>query len=190
MRKPLFDVFRDAMMRKPTGTRKEALDHFLGKVKADPAYLDELALDYFERMSSSWAAREAPQGFTFGRTPESEQRIERTRQTRETNAGLTVVAGEEIDRRRKARAESAARSAGALADLKARIRDVVLLDLILPNGKALRDATGADCAKAGGFYAAVAKHLKPTQVVDKHLSEANLQDIKARYFQRNAARTA
>lgn len=60
----------------------------------------------------------------------------------------------------------------------------------MPNGKALRHATGAECASAGGFYAEIGKHLKATQVVDKHMSEANLQDIRARYFQRNEVKAA
>lgn len=169
MTKPLFDVFRDAVMRKPQGSRKEALDWFVVQMKADPAHLDELARDYFERMSITWTARKEAHGFSFGRTGEAEGKMERARQTREVGK---------------------ARTAAALAEFKASVRNVILLDLTLPNGKALRHATGAECAKAGGFYAEIAKRIKPTQVVDRHLSEMNLQDIRSRYFQRNAAKAA
>lgn len=161
MTKPLFDVFREAMERKPGASRKEALDYFVARMKAEPVYLEELAVDYFGRMAAAWTVRDEKQGYSFGRTVD-----------------LKVV--------RERRAKSAARAAAAYTDLKAKVRAVVLLDLMLPNGKALRHATGAECEKAGGFYAAVAKHLKPTQVVDRHLTEANLQDIRARFFSRNA----
>lgn len=164
MTKPLFEVFRDALMRKPEGSRKEALDYFRKKMSADPAYLEMLARDYFERMSATYVARKVEHGFVFGRTDAAEAR------------------GEAI---RRGRAESAARSPAMLAALQAKVCEVLLLDLVMPNGKKLRDSTGADCARAGGFYAEVSKHIKPTQVVDKHLTEANLQDIRSRYFQRN-----
>lgn len=88
--------------------------------------------------------------------------------------------------RRDIRAEREARSRTVYAEMKNKIRDVVLLDMLLPNGTSLRHATGADCAKAGGFFAAVARAIKPTSVVDKHLSERDLQNIRARFFQANA----
>lgn len=42
-----------------------------------------------------------------------------------------------------------------------KIRNIVLLDLILPTGKVLRHANGKDCAKAGGFFAKIAAKIKP-----------------------------
>lgn len=63
-------------------------------------------------------------------------------------------------------------------DIKRRIVDVVLLDLILPNGKALRDATFGDCAKAGGWFQLLSRKGKPSEVVGKRLSEADLKKIK------------
>lgn len=157
MTKSLFDVFREAMERKPAASRKEALDYFVTRMKAEPVYIEELAVDYFHRMSSTWTVRDEKHGYAFGRTVD-------------------------IKAARQRRAQSAARRAAVLADLKAKVRAVILLDLTLPNGKALRHATGAECAKAGGFYAAVARHIKPTQVVDRHLTEADLQAISARHF--------
>lgn len=62
--------------------------------------------------------------------------------------------------------------------LKARVTQIVLLDLILPNGKALRDASFADCAKAGGFFAKIAKKGKPNQVVGKVLTEDQLRALR------------
>lgn len=163
MTKPLFDVFREAMERKPAASRKEALDWFVARMKAEPVYLEELAVDYFQRMSAAWTVRDEKRGYSFGRK-----------------------APVDLQAARVQRAKSAALRTKADADLKAKLRSVILLDLTLPNGKSLRHATGAECDAAGGFYAAVAKHLKPTQVVDRHLTEANLQDIRSRFFQRNA----
>ena len=62
-----------------------------------------------------------------------------------------------------------------------RVTNSILMDLTLPNGKMLRYATGAECVKAGGFYLEVAKHVKSTQVVDKHLTEDDLKNIQLRF---------
>ncbi len=71
--------------------------------------------------------------------------------------------------------------------LKSRIANVVLLDLMLPSGKTLRESTGAECKRAGGFFDLVASHLKPTQVVDKHLSESDLRNLWSRFHNKEAA---
>lgn len=167
MTKPIFDVFREAMERKPSASRKEALDWFVGRIKAESVYLEELAIDYFQRMSSAWTVRDERHGYSFGR-----------------------AAPLDMERVRKRREETNKRASEAVSDLKMNMRAVILLDLMLPNGKALRHATGAECAKAGGFYAEIAKHIKPTQVVDRHLTEGNLQDIRARFFRAAVERKA
>lgn len=178
MTKPLFDVFRATMMANATGSRKEAQDAFIEAMKADPAYLDILARDYFERMAAVWTVRtEGKFNKAFVRTDVSADKSERMSHPHGEIKPIALV--------RRTREETAARTAAAFNEMKAKIRSVVLLDLVLPTGKALRDSTGAECEKAGGFYAEIAKHLKPTQVVDRHLSENDLQNIKARYFQRN-----
>jgi hypothetical protein len=65
-----------------------------------------------------------------------------------------------------------------VADVKRRLA-VVLLDLVLPgSGKKLRDATFAECAKVGGWYAKVAKMGGPRQIVGRVLSEEKLQAVK------------
>lgn len=177
MTKPLFDVFREAMIGNPDGSRKEQQDGFIERMKSDPAYLEMLARDYFERMAAVWMPRAEPTGgHSFVRTEVSQDKVERQSHPRPASKPLELV--------RRTREESAARTAAAFEELKAKVR-VVLLDLVLPNGKALRDATGAECAKAGGFYSEIAKHIKPTQVVDRHLSEGDLQNIRARFYQAN-----
>lgn len=180
MTKPLFDVFRSTMMDNAAGSRKEAQDAFLAKMKEDPAYLDLLATDYFERMAAVWTVRtEAEHSTSFGRTDVSQDKVERMSHPRNQVKPVALV--------RRTKEEAAARTAAVFEEMKAKVRGVILLDLVLPNGKALRDATGSECAKAGGFFTEVAKALKPTQVVDKHLSEADLQNIRARFYQANEA---
>jgi hypothetical protein len=49
-----------------------------------------------------------------------------------------------------------------------------LLDILTPNGKALRDCTGADCIKFGGLYARIGKKVGDRRVVGKVLSAADL----------------
>lgn len=152
----LFDAFDRGMKSAPDGSRKEQFNHFLETVRSNPAYLDALATDYFDRMAAQWKIQQV-------------------------GKGVSLVATAAPQRRAENRAENTARVEKVHADLKARIRATILLDLTLPNGKKLRDATGAECAKAGGFYNEVSRHVKPTQVVDKHLSETDLRNIQARF---------
>lgn len=196
MTKPLFEAFRAAMMANATGSRKEAQDDFLARMKADPAYLEMLATDYFDRMAAVWTVRaDTPSNKVFGRTDVAQGRIDRanTPRSERPKAPPTIAAIATATEKmespalvRRTLEEAQARTTIAFNEMKAKLRDVILLDLILPNGKALRDATGAECAKAGGFFADVAKAIKPSQVVDRHLSEGDLQNIRARFYQANA----
>lgn len=53
----------------------------------------------------------------------------------------------------------------------------ILLDLEMPTGKTLRDSTGAECAKAGGWFQKIASHVKPNQKVGKVLSEDQVRGL-------------
>lgn len=55
---------------------------------------------------------------------------------------------------------------------------VILMNLTLPNGKLLRDATFKECAQAGGWFARVAKRGKPNQIVGRVLTEDQLRAMK------------
>jgi hypothetical protein len=57
------------------------------------------------------------------------------------------------------------------------ITRIVILDLVLPNGKKLRDCTGKDCAKAGGLYAKIAGRVKPNQIVGQVLTEDQIRKM-------------
>jgi hypothetical protein len=61
-----------------------------------------------------------------------------------------------------------------LIDRAARL---ILMDLMLPNGKPLRDCTGDECAKAGGWFASIAGQVKPDDIVGKVLSEEQVRTL-------------
>lgn len=75
----------------------------------------------------------------------------------------------------KRRARAMARTT-AVAAIKERIISISL-DFIMPNGKALRDNTGKDCAQVGGLCAKLVKRVKPNEKVGSVLSEAQLQKL-------------
>ncbi len=62
--------------------------------------------------------------------------------------------------------------------VKSIVAQIVLLDLTMPNGMALRDCTFAECAKFGGFFAKIAKKGKPKQIVGKVMTEEQLQALR------------
>ncbi|WP_414461781.1 hypothetical protein [Hyphomicrobium sp. DY-1] len=173
----LFEIFRSTMMENPDASRREAQDEFVLQMQSDQIFLDLLARDYFDRMAAVWTVRSSNLlGNAFTRTDVAQDNADRRKHPHQPPSPMLV---------RRTREESAARTAIVFEQMKAKVRSVVLLDLLLPNGKALRDATGAECAKAGGFFVDVAKAIKPTQVVDRHLSEGDLQNIRARFYQAN-----
>jgi hypothetical protein len=169
MIKPLLDIYRMSMLNRPEGSRKEARDYFIEQMKSDPTYLEMLARNYFDRRAIVMPLRKTDEGYTFQRVDVKVESIEEARERREAAAKRTATAYDER---------------------KARLKNIILLDLPMPNGKLLRDATGAECQKAGGFLRAVGACIKPTQVVDKHMTEENLRDIRARFYQANKKRMA
>jgi hypothetical protein len=71
-------------------------------------------------------------------------------------------------------------SATDVAAVADNVKSIVLLDLILPTGKALRDSTGKECNRAGGWLMKVAERVGDRGVVGEKLSEADLAAIFAR----------
>ena len=60
-----------------------------------------------------------------------------------------------------------------------RLANVVLLDLILPNGKALRNSTGKECRQAGGWLTKIADRVGDRGVVGATLDEPEIAAIFA-----------
>jgi hypothetical protein len=58
---------------------------------------------------------------------------------------------------------------------------IILLDWILPNGKALRDCTGRECkqmsSKMGTWLGKIAERVKPTELVGKVLQESDVRKL-------------
>lgn len=82
---------------------------------------------------------------------------------------------------RKERLEATKESLIAGIERRAKI---LLLDMVLPNGKPVRDCTGGDCrtlgAAVGGWLGAVADRVGPEQVVGEVLTEQQLADLYER----------
>jgi hypothetical protein len=56
---------------------------------------------------------------------------------------------------------------------------IILLDLMMPNGKALRDCTGIDCRKFGGWFGRIADKVGRKKVGDV-LSEKEIRNLRKR----------
>jgi hypothetical protein len=58
---------------------------------------------------------------------------------------------------------------------------IILLDWVLPNGKALKDCTGRDCQRmsrsVGAWLQKVAERVKPTELVGNVLQEADVRKL-------------
>lgn len=66
------------------------------------------------------------------------------------------------------------------------VTQLVLMNLKMPNGKLLRDCTGADCSRFGGWCLDIAKRIGATEKVGKHLTETDLQNLYGRNTRRVA----
>lgn len=94
------------------------------------------------------------------------------------HAFTNILASLERHKRKPRPKKSAKEVAARVERLKKRVTAIILLNLTLPNGKRLEQATFAECSAAGGWYAKVAKRGKPNQIVGKVLSEEDLRSIK------------
>lgn len=81
---------------------------------------------------------------------------------------------------RASRSDGVAQRERAVAAIKVRAIQMVLLDMVLPNGKPLRDCTGKDCAKAGGWLSKIAGAIKPTDKVGAALNEEQVRKFYGR----------
>lgn len=83
------------------------------------------------------------------------------------------------------KAKTKAVKAAAVAAVKTKVKErivaeaqAMLLDIVtLPSGKSLRDSTGKDCAKAGGWLSRIAEKVGANQRVGKALSEAEVRQV-------------
>ncbi|XUM19751.1 hypothetical protein ACRAVF_18980 [Bradyrhizobium oligotrophicum S58] len=161
----LFSMFERALKNDPNGSRKSQFDAFFDEVQANPAAVEQLAKDYFDRNYAQWEITQSRSG--------------------STGLAATAKAQETALRRQEAAAETRQLAQETVSRIVNTIKKIVMLDLIMPNGKKLRECTFAEVARFGGMFTDIGKEGKPTQVIDKHLSEADLQSIRARWMLKN-----
>lgn len=70
-----------------------------------------------------------------------------------------------------------AAAAAAVGNLTKKIVARVLLDFQMPSGKTLRESTGGDCMKAGGWLKAVGLAAGKSAIVGDKLTEDQLQKL-------------
>ena len=82
------------------------------------------------------------------------------------------------------RAVSTAAKERAVSELKKKVQtrireeaEAIQLDFVMPSGKALRDATGAECARAGGWFTKISAKVSARQRVGSVLSEDQVRKI-------------
>lgn len=89
----------------------------------------------------------------------------------------------EAEARVRRKAEFRASVEAVKATAQQRMAKIVLSDMVLPHGKAVKYSTGRECAqlgpKVGEWLSRVAGELRPNQVVGKALSEDRLQELYA-----------
>lgn len=56
----------------------------------------------------------------------------------------------------------------------------MLLDLVQPNGKKLRDCSSEECRQAGGWLSAVGDRIGDDGIAGDQLSEADLAELYTR----------
>lgn len=61
--------------------------------------------------------------------------------------------------------------------IKARAEKMVLLEMVMPNGKPLGECTGQDCAIVGGWLSKIATKIKPHEIVGEKLSEMEVRRL-------------
>lgn len=95
--------------------------------------------------------------------------------------GLRPASAAELAVRQKDFDKTFAETKTAIAAQIDRSAKLVLLDMVLPNGKKLRHATGSDCKafapKFGIWFGNIARKLKPGDVVGKVLTEKEVREI-------------
>lgn len=158
--KSLYESMRRAVANHGHDSRKAAFEAFLADMLGDPKHLIALAQYHFDREYPKWDHQHVGVGRSVIVPPE-------------------VRAAERATQQRNIKEEA--------IRIAKRVNHVVLMNLVLPSGNALRHSTFADCAKAGGWLAEVAKLGKPTEAVDKKLTEGDLRNVWNRFEKRVAA---
>lgn len=164
--KALSDVMRRVVANHGSDSRRAAFDAFVLEMTEDLKYLAPLIQYYFEKEYPKWHIEKTGiSGSVVVVAPERQFRR------------LTIIPPE-VRAQRKAEIVQ-----GAIAITNR----IVLMNLRLPCGKLLREATFADLDDTIGWMRELKKHGKPTEAIDKKLTEADLQNVWKRFQKEKAA---
>jgi hypothetical protein len=114
-------------------------------------HLDGIFESWFQNRYSHWLEQEFPIS--------REVIAKRTEQIKSTHESTEAKLKKHIDEAIETKAQ------------------IMLLDMMTPTGKALRDCTGGECRQMGGLYLQIAERVKPTQKVGKVLREADVRKL-------------
>lgn len=172
-RAQIFDIFQRSLKNDPHGSRKDQFKAFLRAIRESDDLVEQLAEVYFEQNYHRFKVQEKDGNVTIVGTPAEERRAE-------------VIAARRQEREQQVETMAQARVNRAM-DM---VKKIVMLDMIMPNGKKLRHCTFAEVAKFGDIFAEISRHGKPNQVIDKQLNEMDLQNIRARFMEGRGRRSA
>lgn len=145
------DVLRDAILTNPRGSEAEIRDVVWETIRNEKRYLEPIFDYWFTNNYRHFYADE------IGK--HSVAIYERKIGARNGNGHNNI--SKEVEQRKN--------------ELK-----TLLLDHVLSNGKALREATFRDCRQEGGWLIEVAKQGRANEVVGKKLTEKNLMALRLR----------
>lgn len=153
------DVVRSVIRENPTATETERRTMFADLIRQDDysEFFDDLIVKMWQLVYNKAVRAVFPPSKVKLREIGKTAKIERRTQEQKAAATSKAVAGVV----QKAKEEIASR----------------LLDFITPNGKKLRDCTGAQCATFGSWYTKVSKAVKPNQLVGDVMDNEKLKKL-------------
>jgi hypothetical protein len=127
----------------------------------------------------------------YAKATETKRRMVFISRARDDDAVATQIIGNWFDRykqaltpstksaheTREAAQQRRADSASSVQRIVAQVREVVLLDMVTPNGKKLRHLTGRECKEIGGWFGKIATKVKAAQKVGSALSEMQIRKL-------------
>lgn len=166
----MHEILRKIILENPEASEADAKERMWNSLQDDPDRYFRLLYDNW--FNANWYKYE----------PEVKEIItERPGQTPIVGRSITVV--RKIQRHSQERKEKRKIVAKKILAEKS---GIILMNLPMPNGKLLRDCTGAECIRFGGWMADVGKALKPNQKVGARLTETDLHNL----YGRNRGRAA
>jgi len=172
------DILREVMLASPTASQKDHRDTMWDQIKDNPQMQEAIFDQWFSGRYPFRAVKPVDTGgvqFVEGQdakvTFSNGQPVKAPAKSGWPNTQASRASARrrqmETARRRKKRAEAQANE----------FRQRCLLDLPLPDGTLLRDATGSQCIQAGGWFALVGKRAGKGSIIGKKLTNDQLHNL-------------